>query len=274
MDVARRSLVVFLTLSSLGAAGCFSSSGDFHPRQGTGGYGGYGYGYGGGGGGGGGGTGGSNGDYTTNCAAGATTSLAVSWTIEDPSFKPTTCLSVSGATMDLDVLNVASNVAYHDTFPCDAMAGTSSTLPPGDYSVAMRLRDASASVVSEAIAPTTYPVQAGCSTDLGLVPFDAALTTPDQFISLSWSIETVAGVRRTCATAHAATVELDAGTNTFRWPCINGEAATTSLAPASYPVTIKLLDATGTVLSVTPSMPVPVMSGQPSPLGNVFFSVN
>jgi hypothetical protein len=118
--------------------------------------------------------------------------------------------------------------------------------------------------------------------------FSSPVITPDQYITLSWSIDRVSNGRvsngrvsngqgsafLSCADAHAATVELDANDQTFQWPCTNGKAATKSLPPATYSVKIKLLDATGTVLSLTPTMPVSVNAGQAQPLGDVLFDVN
>jgi hypothetical protein len=227
------------------------------------------------GGGGQGGSGGGQASGTPHCAAGATPSFTVQWSLEDSSGQPTTCAAVGGATMDLDVLNVATSEVTHDTFGCDALAGTSAALTPGDYSIAMRLRDAAGSLLSEAIAPTTYTVAAGCVTDLGAVPFEAVVTASDPYITLSWSIDRVlSGAPLTCADAKADKVALDAGTTTFTWSCATGKGATAPLAPGSYDVTIKLLDAAGTPLSVTPTMPVVVSAGQQKALGTVLFDVN
>ncbi len=101
------------------------------------------------------------------------------------------------------------------------------------------------------------------------------MVTPDQYISLSWSIDRPSsGAYLSCADAHASTVEIDANDQTFQWPCTDGKGATKSLPPATYSVKIKLLDATGTVLSITPTMPVAVVAGKPNTLGNVLFDVN
>jgi hypothetical protein len=270
-DVAKpwgRLVALTVSVTALGAGGCFGNPRDFHPRQGTGGT------YGGG-----------QGNYTTGAARGgattvcsslATTTFSVQWTLEDKARQPMNCTAVGGATMDLDVLEVATSAVSHDTFPCDAFEGTSAVLAPGTYAVAMRLRDAAGTLLSEAIAPGTFAITAGCSTDLGHVPFEAVVTTPDQFISLTWAVERYGtGAPLSCADAHATHVELTAGTTKFQWPCSNGQGATDSLAAGSYDVSIKLLDATGTALSLTPTMPVAVVAGQPTALsGTVTFGVN
>ena len=274
MKDGRRILGVALAgiaISGLGAAGCYGNPRDFHPgwnNQGQGGY------TGGGQGGSGAGTGGDSGVAMT-CSPTAATAFAVEWTLEDSAHHPTTCTAVGGASVDLDVLNLATQVASHDTFPCEAMAGTSSTLDPGNYTAALRLYDASGVNLTEQIATGMFAISAGCTTDLGLATFTSPVITADQYITLSWSIDRLSsGAFLSCADANASAVELDANDQTFQWPCTDGRGATKSLPPATYSVTIKLLDATGTALSVTKTMPVSVTAGQPNALGNVLFDVN
>jgi hypothetical protein len=280
-EAKRRNLGVALAVLGLGAAGCYGNPRDFHPgwnqgqSGGSTGQAGYsGGGQGGSGAGSGAGTGGDSGVVTT-CSTTAPTAFAVEWAVEDTAHHPTTCTAVGGATVDLDVLNLATSIASHDTFPCDAMAGTSSTLDPGNYTVALRLYDANGVNLYEQIGEGMFAITAGCTTDLGLAPFFSPVITPDQYISLSWSIDRPSnGAYLSCADAHASTVELDANDQTFQWPCTDGKGATKSLPPATYSVKIKLLDATGTVLSITPTMPVAVVAGKPNTLGNVLFDVN
>ncbi len=266
-----------VAVSGLGAAGCYGNPRDFHPgwrggqiTQGQAGSSGGGQ----GGSGAGSGAGGDSG-VTTICSPTAATAFAVEWTLEDTAHHATTCTAVGGATVDLDVLDLATSVATHDTFPCDAMAGTGATLEPGNYTAALRLYDANGVNLSEQIATGMFAITASCTTDLGLATFASPVVTPDQYIALSWSIDRPSTrAFLSCADAQAATVELDAGDQTFQWPCTDGKAATRSLPPATYSVTIKLLDATGTVLSLTPTMPVAVAAGQANALGNVIFDVH
>ena len=261
--------LLVIALAGLGAGGCLGNGRHHHGDGFSSGQGGFSTG------GGQGGAGGQQSSGTPHCAADATPSFTVQWSLEDAVGEPTTCGAVGGATMDLDVLDVATSQVTHDTFACDAFAGTSAALPPGQYSVAMRLRDAAGVLLSEAIAPTTYTIATGCVTDLGAVPFEAVITASDPYITLSWSIDRVlSGAPLTCADAHADKVALDAGANTFTWPCATGKGATAPLAPGTYDVTIKLLDATGTPLSVTPTMPVTISAGQQKALGTVIFDVN
>jgi hypothetical protein len=267
-----------IAASGLAAAGCYGNPHDFHPGWSNG-QGGSTSGQGGATTGGQGGADGVNSmnmpGVTTVCSPTAPTAFAVEWTLEDKSSHPVTCTAIGGATVDLDVLNLATSAATHDTFPCDAMAGTGSMLDPGNYTVAVRLYDANGVNLSEAVAAGMYTITSGCTVDLGLATFPSPVTTPDQYITLSWAIDRKStGDLLSCADAQASSVELDADDMTFQWPCTNRKAATKSLAPATYDVKIKLLDATGTVLSITPSMPVTVTAGQAQALGNVVFDVN
>ena len=272
LPAIRKPRLVLLAVLGLATGGCFEGSRHSHHHGGNGAAGTYGgqggYSTGGGGSGG-------QGGAVSRCDANASPSFSVRWSLEDSTGQPTTCAAVGGATMDLDVLEVATSVVSHDTFPCDALAGTSAALTPGDYSVALRLRSSAGDVLSEAIAPTTYAVAAGCVTDLGLVPFEAVVTAGNPYITLSWTIDRVlTGAALSCADAHADKVVLSAGTTTYDWPCAVGKGATAPLAPGSYDVNVKLLDATGTALSVTPTMPVAVSAGQLKALGTVIFDVN
>lgn len=279
-DAKRRILGVGLAgiaVLALGAAGCFGNPRDFHPGWNQQGQGGSSTGQAGSSGGGQGGAGASmSGDtgVVTTCSTTAPTAFSVEWTLEDTAHHPTTCTAVGGATVDLDVLNLATQVASHDTFPCDAMAGTSSTLDPGTYTVALRLYDANGVNLYEQIGEGMFTITASCTTDLGLAPFTSPVIAPDQYISLSWSIDRLSsGAYLSCADAQASTVELDANDQTFQWPCTDKKGATKSLPPGTYNVTIKLLDATATPLSVTATMGVPIVAGQPNALGNVLFDV-
>ena len=271
----RRSVLVsalfVVSAVSLGASGCWGDPKNFHPgQQGQAGYSSTG-----------GGQGGSPGGYgmgshtTMQCSDTAVTAFSVRWALEDSKGQPVTCTAVGGATMDLDVLNLATSAASHDTFPCEAMAGTGAALDVGDYSVAMRLWDANGTKLSEAIAPDAFTITEKCTTDLGLVPFEAVVTTPDQYMTLAWTVvRDLTDAPLGCADAHAATVELDASGTPYQWPCANGKGATPSLTAGSYDVVLKLLDATGSVLSKTPANSVSVAAGQPRALGNVVFGVN
>jgi hypothetical protein len=223
-----------------------------------------------------GGTGGST--DSRACAGGTTSNFKVAWTIQDANGNASTCDGVAAVEMDLDLLNLATNVDYHGVYACSDLMGTSCELPAGSYTVAMRLRDAQGTLLSEAIAPGTYSITTGQTTDLGNHEFASSQGTSGagtgQAIKLAWSIER-AGTTTiiTCADAGAATVELDVGTQQFPFPCGDGSGQTPSLTVGTYPTTIRLLDAQGAALSVTPTMDVAVPAALLLDLHTVIFDV-
>jgi len=296
---------------------------------------------------------GGNGGVNASCPGGSTSNFHVAWTIQDASGAPSSCDKVDATEMDLDLLNLDTHTDYHAVFACSAMAGATCALPPGSYSVAMRLRDANGTVLSELLAPTPISITAGQTTDLGVIPFASAQgkpaagtggagggaggaaggnggsagggggtagndggaggaagsaggsdggaagaaggsdggaagaaggaggggnggnggTTgnPPQGLSLSWTIDRN-GTTLSCAQASAATVQVDDGSQQFNFACGDGHD-TAYLAAGSYPVTIRLLDASGTALSLTSTMTVVVPAGTVINLGSVLFEV-
>jgi hypothetical protein len=272
------SWIVLWCTAGLGA--CFDEKG--RPPQGPVFGGGFvdGGGYGGSGGGGSAGSGGSvpigTGDGGTRPACTDTTAAAFTfrWTIELEGGQPSTCEAVGGTQMDLDVLNVDTRVDYHDTFACGAMVATSCPLPVGEYSVALRLRNAQGQVISEALGPRTVSILADRLSDLGPIPFEAPSLTPDQYFHLTWSISKLPSqTPLNCAQAAAAKVVLKAGTMTFEWPCTDGRGRTPTVAAGSHDVSLQLVNGAGSVLSATSTMRVDVTAGKPVGLGLVIFDV-
>jgi hypothetical protein len=234
---------------------------------------GYGGSYGGGGYGGGGGSGGIG---PQACAGASSSNFKVAWTIQDASGAASTCDGVAAVEMDLDLLNLNTNVDYHGVYACSDMMGTSCALPAGPYSMAMRLRDAAGTLLSELAPPDTLYITSGQTTDLGTIPFAANQGGSDagtgQAIKLAWTIDR-AGAILTCADAGATTVEVQVGAQKFPFPCDDGSAQTPSITVGTYPVTIRLLDAQGTPLSVTQTMNVALPANLLLDLGTVPFDV-
>jgi hypothetical protein len=278
---ARRAISLLVLISGFAAAasGCVVDGRRGGPRSrtdygaagsygGSGGSGGY-AGYGGAGGG---------GAYqpVVVCAGGAsdTSNFHVAWTIDDASGAPSSCDGVAALEMDLDVLNLGSNVEYHGVFACSDMAASSCAVPAGAYSFAMRLRDGKSNIISELVPPDTVTVTAGQTTDLGSIPFSASmgLTGPGQGVGLTWTVVRQ-GATITCDQASAATLEIDIGDQKFPFPCSDGTATSPPVAPGTYQVTLRLLDAQGNPLSVTQTMAVAIPAGKLVPLGAVPFEV-
>jgi hypothetical protein len=288
------SLVSFAWLLAI-APGCFVSTRDGGGSSsfglgagGSGGYGGSGGaggvgGGGGGGGGSGGGVGGSGGvgaggtgGNTSACTGGATSNFQVGWTIDDPSGAPASCAVVGAATMDLDVLNLGSNVSYHGSFACGQAAGSTCELPAGQYSFAMRLRDVRGTQLLEAVFPEILSIASGHTNDLGIVPFEVVEPggTQIQYIAFSWTLQQFStGGPLDCASAAAATVELDVGQQKFSFPCSAGQGVSAPLAPGTYPVSMQVLDAQQNQLSVTNTANVTISPDWAVEIGNVVFGI-
>jgi hypothetical protein len=149
-------------------------------------------------------------------------------------------------------------------------------MPPGAYSISMKLRDGTGVAVAEVFAPTLFLI-AGQNTPVASLPLqvgggDAA---KGRGFALTWSIDKKStGAIQSCAQAGAATVRLLAGTTTFDLTCADGKGRTTAIAAGSYPVTLDLLDASGAKLSETQTMNIAVGAGQLVFLGDVPFDIN
>jgi hypothetical protein len=221
--------------------------------------------------------GGTQGDASASaCGASATGTFSLAWTLEDGTGAAATCDSVGGEDVEIDVVNLGSAATTSATVPCSAMAATTCAMPAGNYSVSMKLRDATGSVLSEIFAPTLILVDRQTAAVASL-PFQVGGGDPSQGrgIALTWSIDQVTTQStRTCGDVGAATVQLTAGSSTFTFSCTDGKGRTTALAPGSVPVMLDLLDSGGAPLSATTSMNVTVGAGQLIFLGNVPFDVN
>jgi hypothetical protein len=207
------------------------------------------------------------------CTANGTTSFTMAWTIEDGAGAPSTCTSVAAKTVDLSIVSLTTGGESQATVPCAALSATTCALPAGAYSVSMKLR-ADTDVLAEIVAPQLFAV-AGQPTPIASLPFrvggpDAAM---GRGIAATWTIGDDTETVVTCAAAGAAKVQLAVGTKTFDFPCAEGKGRTTTLAPGSYPVSLRLIDAQNKDLSVTQTMNIAVGAGQLVFLGDVWFEV-
>jgi len=214
--------------------------------------------------------GGAGGGTTSVCTATSTTSFTLTWSLVDLNQDATTCAAAGATTLDLDVLNLGNNVTTHDSFPCAAMQGTGSPLGAGDYSVALRLRDATGALESEAIAPHPYAIRQGCLTDLGAVPMQVS-----QSITFSWTLDKQAThATLSCAQANVSTLELTVDGMKIDWPCSDGSATSPVLTPGDHTASIVALDPQGTILSDTGAATVTITAGKVTDLGDVVFDLN
>jgi hypothetical protein len=209
------------------------------------------------------------------CVAGSTATFTFSWTVEDATGTTSTCSAQGGQTVDLEVVNLSTGAESLTTAPCATMTATTCPLPGGDYSVSMKLRNATGTVLAEVDAPMLF-LSDGEATPVASVPFEVggADAANGRGIAFTWSIENQSSrAAETCAQASATTVRVVAGTKTFDLTCTDGKGRTTTLAPGDYAVTLHLQDAQGADLSVTQTMTLHVSAGQLLFLGNVVFDV-
>ncbi len=213
------------------------------------------------------------------CTAGATGAFALAWTVAGPTGADggvATCDSVGGKDVAVDVINLVTGAESSTTVACDKLALTTCPLPRGSYAIALALRDAAGTTLSETIAPELV-VENGQTAALGPLPFEVGglAATMGRGFALTWSIENAtSGAARTCAQAGAATVRVDTSGKTFDLPCAPGAGRSPALTAGEYSVKLSLLDALGAPLSVTGSMILRIKNGQLIFLGDAVFDVN
>jgi hypothetical protein len=151
------------------------------------------------------------------------------------------------------------------------MMGVGTSVAPGSYTVALRLRDASGALESEAIGKIPYAITAGCVTDLGNAPMQVA-----QSILFSWTLaKRATGAPLSCAQGNVATIQLVVDGVASQWPCSPGKATSPALAPGDHNVVVKALDPQGVVLSTTdPPRVVTIIAGADNDVGGVAFDLN
>jgi hypothetical protein len=99
-------------------------------------------------------------------------SFSVSWRLAWNTGASASCASAGATEVDLDVLDIRTNTAYHDTFNCSDSQGTTDLLPASDYSVALRVYDTTVVPpfqLGETVLPSTYSIYDNAVTPLPLV---------------------------------------------------------------------------------------------------------
>ncbi|HEY2731176.1 MAG TPA: hypothetical protein VGK52_14640 [Polyangia bacterium] len=216
------------------------------------------------------------GSMGTACAASGTATLSLAWSLEDATGATSTCDGVGGKTVDIDVVNLATNAEATSTVPCAALAATTCALPAGSHSVSMKLRDAAGVVLAEIVAPQLIVVSGQAATVPSLpLQVGGADAAKGRGFALTWSIDKKStGAIESCTQAGAATIRLLAGATAFDLTCGDGKGRTTAIAPGTYAVTLDLLDAAGAKLSETQTMSLAIGAGQLLFLGDVPFDVD
>jgi hypothetical protein len=209
------------------------------------------------------------------CAANATATFSLAWSIEDATGADSTCDAVGGKTVDVDVVNATTGAESLATIPCASLAATTCAMPAGTYTISMKLRDAGGNVLSEIFAPLMFLVD-GQNTAVTSLPLQVGGDqTKGRGFAVTWSIDKLAtGAIESCAQASAVSVRLSVGQSTFDLACGDGKGRTTAIAPGTYPIKMDLIDAAMTTLSETQTMNVAIAAGQLVYLGDVPFDVN
>jgi hypothetical protein len=201
--------------------------------------------------------------------------FAFAWSLEDGAGAASTCAGVAGDSVDIALTNLTTQEPLTGTFACTELGAKTDPLPAGRYALSMKLRDAKGEVLAEILAPELFLI-AKQETPVGSLPFQVGGdgAAMGRGVAATWSIaQADTGATQTCAQAGAATVRLTVGPKTFDLPCADGKGRTTTIAPGSYSISLRLLDAKGGDLSVTQTMTLSVGAGQLLYLGNVPFDV-
>ena len=78
----------------------------------------------------------------------------------------TTCSAAGATEVDLDLVDTFNNYGTYDRFICSDYQGTSESLQPDDYTVAVKAYDATGVLLSEWDSPVVYSIYAGRVTQL------------------------------------------------------------------------------------------------------------
>lgn len=205
-----------------------------------------------------------------------TTAFFLDWTIEDvgpPINDVVLCEEAGTNTLAVAATNTSTGFRKDFLFPCSAQKGVQLPLPPGPYSLAVRLLrgdnvEVSSIVIPLSLAPTGV-------TDIGGIVFEI------QSFSARWSIARAAAPNTpvTCASVGATAVELTATTKdlppfVFRFACVDGTGLTQAVPDGDYALQYRLLNAAGAALSQLNPANYSTPVGTPAVLAPVTFTVN
>jgi hypothetical protein len=191
--------------------------------------------------------------------------IRAAWNIVDPSSGLSrTCDQVPASTV------VMSAGARSQGFPCTDLGGTSDPLPAGVYLVNLALTDGAGTVLFQTPDETVTVPSCGL-VDAGTVDLSCAPSA----IKAAWTIiQQPDGTLLSCDQVPATSVTINAGAMSQTFPCGAGLLVTDPVPAGSYPVSFTLSDAAGAVVSMTPSMDVPVQACGGADTGTVSFEVN
>lgn len=218
---------------------------------------------------------GAGGSYSGSGGMPATGKLGATWEITGAQ---TTC--GSAWYVDIDVANQTTMADYHDSFGCAALSGVTIPLPLGSYAAAVRLRDETGALLSEAAVPGTHTLTAGTVVDLGHIQFTvAAQPIPDQFYETTWTIYRCADVA--CSTAQpgelncedvgADWVGMKVDSSVYWFTCTEYAGRTATVAAGNHTVSFELQDWWGNIISSSIPESIPLAAGVPVTIPTVEF---
>lgn len=180
------------------------------------------------------------------------------------------CDEAGTPTVDLDIQNLQTKEINHTPYTCMAHAARSPVFPPGQYEVAISLKDAAGNVVSTNSGQ--FGLQRRQTTDLGSLVFGI------QSFELFWSIRkanATAGCDQVGAKSVRLSTQLPSQTmpTTYLFPCASGQGQTTAIPLGTYAVQVELLDAANQPLGQVLSMTVPVTDKARASLEPITFNL-
>jgi len=159
---------------------------------------------------------------------------------------------------------VLVSVSGLDTFPCNAMIGQVTGVPPGSYTAMIYLLDANR-MVESSVSTSTITVMSGAVTDLGTVLFNVPNAIGD--LHVSWEVQ-MGGQPVGCTGGETAEFGLDNGI--FDYSCPAGVATLSSVRAGPYTFTSALK--LGMAVETTgPSFPITIAPYTQTDAGHIVF---
>ncbi len=208
----------------------------------------------------------------TGCFIGDADNAAfiASWGLKYVGGGSVTCTNADTPTVELTMTNRRSGTRYVDSWPCDAYAGQSRTLPGGTYDVDLALKDSTDTVVSH--VEDTFDLYHRGLTDLPPVDFGI-----QSFLVRAWSINKGRSSVK-CEEVGAKTVRLVTRLGgeepvNYDFPCARYSGFTTVILVGPYSVQPQLLDAAERILDQKAAMTVDVRGDKRAELPPITFMV-
>jgi hypothetical protein len=182
------------------------------------------------------------------------------------------CRDAGTPTVELTMINTATQQHHVNTFNCESLGGDSEPLPGGRYSVKIALKNDKGVEMSSLISDTDWTLVRDSLTNLGVITF------PIQSFQLSWTL--ARGQQSlSCQEASAKTVNIITRRNSdpevvYAFPCEQHSGATTAIAvPGTYSVRVQLVGNSGAVLWDADPMTIPVDDQARAVLPSVVFAL-